>query len=78
MKQEIAGTFSAVSFSGKLSELSARKRHEQFSSACFTFRENNNCLASAAGSADYSLEHAVLKVKDNVLFIREVGVLEVM
>lgn len=76
MKQEITGTFSAVSFRGKGSELSAHKLHEQYSSACFTLEKKG--LSTAAGSAVYSLEHAVLKVKDNVLFIREVGVLEVM
>lgn len=73
-RSEMVGTFSAALSKGNYQ---AHKQFKHFSLACFTL-ESKKSSFHCAGSAVNSVDHPVLKVKDNVLFIREVGVLEVM
>lgn len=77
MKQEITGTFSAVSLREK-KDLNFQHANIMTNFHWLVSLKLKKIIIIAAGRAVYSLERAVPKVKDNVLFIREVGVLEVM
>lgn len=73
-RSEMVGTSSAALSKGNYQ---AHKYFKHFSLARFTL-ESKKSSFHCAGSAVNSVDRPVLKVKDNVLFIREVGVLEVM